>query len=67
MVTGLAQPASSAFLPIVDFLSQNLSSGEEKTESQIDVGSEEDEEDNILIPDEHPEQFTSLDELQQKL
>ena len=52
---------------IVDFLSQNLSSGEEKTESQIDVGSEEDEEDNILIPDEHPEQFTSLDELQQKL
>ena len=52
---------------IVDFLSQNLSSGEEKTESQIDVGSEEEEEDNILIPDEHPEQFTSLDELQQKL
>lgn len=52
---------------IVDFLSQEtLTSINEDGETvQIDVGEEED--DNILIPDEHPKQFTSLDELQEKL
>ena len=54
---------------IVDFLSQEPSSSSNQQEGetvQIDVGGEE-EEDNILIPDEHPENFTSLDELQEKL
>jgi hypothetical protein len=50
---------------IVDFLSQSNNNSEEKKEGQIDIG--EEEEDNVLIPDEHPEQFTSLDELQKKL
>ena len=54
---------------IVDFLSQEP----EPEQSSIEGGTveiscgEEDDEDNILIPDEHPEQFTSLDELQEKL
>ena len=52
---------------IVDFLSQSDNKPEEKNENQIDIGGEGTEEDNLLIPDEHPEQFTSLDELQKKL
>ena len=50
---------------IVNFLSQNLDSPDENN-NQVDIG-EEEEEDNILIQDEHPEHFTSLEELQQKL
>ena len=51
---------------IVDFITQNMgNSKDDKDQAQQDI--EEEEEENILIPDEHPEQFTSLDELQQKL
>ena len=51
---------------IVEFLSQepSISTNKDGETIQIDVGEEED---NILIPDEHPEQFTCLNDLQEKL
>ena len=53
---------------IVDFLSQEPDTSNNESETvEISCGEEEDDEDNILIPDEHPEQFTSLEELQEKL
>ena len=55
---------------IVDFLSQNneTSSSTTNQESEIEKENVEDDlEDNVLIPDEHPEQFTSLEELEEKL
>ena len=56
---------------IVDFLSHSPSSSspinQEEDAMQIEAKVEEEVDDNILIPDEHPEQFTSLGELQEKL
>ena len=49
---------------IVDFLTQNTANNNETVEN-IDVG--EEEEDEVLIPDEHPEHFTNLEELESKL
>ena len=55
---------------IVDFLTQSVNdtntSDDNNAVESIDIG-EEEEEDNILIPDEHPEHFTNLEELQSKL
>ena len=53
---------------IVDFASQDVSSSttvnQARENFQIEVG--EEEENDILIPDEHPEHFTSLEELQER-
>ena len=54
---------------IVDFVSQDVSSStttafQAGENFQIEVG--EEDENDILIPDEHPEHFTSLDELQER-
>ena len=55
---------------IVDFLSQEPTISSQKEceceNEQMEIEGD-DEEDNILIPDEHPEDFTSLDELEDKL
>ena len=52
---------------IVDFLTQNAANDTDNNETveSIDVG--EEEEDEVLIPDEHPEHFTNLEELESKL
>ena len=52
---------------IVDFLTQNTANNADNNETveSIDVG--EEEEDEVLIPDEHPEHFTNLEELESKL
>ena len=53
---------------IVNFVSQDVSSSttvnQARENFQIEVG--EEEENDILIPDEHPEHFTSLEELQER-
>ena len=54
---------------IVNFLSQKSSKSKNDNQDgeMMDIEAEEEDDDNILIPDEHPEQFTSLIELQEKL
>ena len=52
---------------IVNFLSQERSSSRNQEDVIMKNTEEEEVDDNILIPDEHPEQFTSLEELQGKL